>query len=94
MENCAHEGIIPADEKCVRVNDINPHTFWKILLVSSILIGAFGLLTLGNIDTNISGDGIPNKPQSARAWDKAVQIIAVVVLSAITAIYSGIRIFR
>jgi amino acid permease len=76
------------------VNDLNPHTFWKLLLVSSILIGAFGLFTLGNLDTNISGDGIPNKPQSARVWDQAVQIIAVVALSAIAAIYSGIKIFR
>jgi hypothetical protein len=76
------------------VNDLNSQTFWKILLVSSILIGAFGLFTLGNLDTNISGDGIPNRPQSARAWDQAVQIIAVVTLSAIAAIYSGIKIFR
>ena len=73
---------------------MNPHTFWKLLLVSSILIGALGLFALSNLDTNISGDGIPNKPQSARAWDQAVQIIAVVALSAITAIYSGIKIFR
>jgi hypothetical protein len=49
---------------------------------------------LGNLDTNISGDGIPNKPQSVRIWDQIEQIIAVVVLSAITAIYSGIKIFR
>jgi hypothetical protein len=76
------------------VNDLNPHTFWKLLLVLSILIGAFGLFTLSNLDTNISGDGIPNKSQSARAWDQAVQFIAVVALSAITAIYSGIKIFR
>lgn len=73
---------------------MKPHTFWKLLLVSSILIGAFGLLTLGNLDTNISGDGIPNKPQSTRVWDQAVQIIAVVVLAAVTAIYSGIKMFR
>ena len=76
------------------MNDLNSHTFWKILLVSSILIGALGLFTLGNFDTNISGDGIPNRPQSARAWDQAVQIITVVTLSAIAAIYSGIKIFR
>ena len=76
------------------MNELNPHTIWKLLLVSSMLIGAFGLISLGNLDTNISGDGIPNKPQSARNWDQAVQILAVVVLSAITAIYSGIRIFR
>jgi hypothetical protein len=80
------------------VNDLNPHTFWKLLLVSSILIGAFGLFTLSNLDTNISGDGIPNRPQREPPieypWDQAVQIIATVALSAITAIYSGIKIFR
>jgi len=76
------------------VNDLNSHIFWKILLVSSILIGALGLFTLGNLDTNISGDGIPNRPQSARAWDQAVQIITVVTLSAIAATYSGIKVFR
>ena len=73
---------------------MNTYTFWKLLLVSSILIGAFGLFALGNLESNISGDGIPNKPQSARARDQAVQIIAFVALSAITAIYSGIKIFR
>ena len=76
------------------MNELKRNTFWKLLLVSSILIGAFGLLALGNLDSNISGDGIPNKPQSARVWDQAVQVIAVVALSAITAIYSGINIFR
>jgi hypothetical protein len=76
------------------VNDLNPHTFWKLLLILSILIGAFGLFTLDNLDTNISGDRIPNKPQSARAWDQAVQTIVIVALSAITAIYSGIKMFR
>ena len=73
---------------------MNTYTFWKLLLVSSILIGAFGLFALGNLESNISGDGIPNKPQSARALDQTVQIIAFVALSAITAIYSGIKIFR
>jgi hypothetical protein len=76
------------------VNELKINTFWKLLLVSSILIGAFGLSALGNIDTNIIGDGIPNKPQSERLRDKTVQIFAVVALSAISAIYSGIKIFR
>jgi hypothetical protein len=62
------------------------------------LIGVFGLFTLGNFDTNISGDGIPNRPQKEPPleypWDQAVQVIAVVALSVITAIYSGIKIFR
>ena len=77
---------------------MNPNTFWKLLLVSSILIGILGLFELGNLDTSISGDGIPNRPQreppNVYPWDKAVQVIAVVVLSAITAIYSGLKIFR
>lgn len=80
------------------MNELNSNTFWKLLLVSSILIGIFGLFSLGNLDTNISGDGIPNRPQREPPieypWDQAVQIIAVVALSAITTIYSAIKIFR
>jgi len=76
------------------MNELKRNTFWKLLLVSSILIGTFGLFALGNLETNISGDGIPNKPQSTRVWDQAAQIIAVVALSAITALYSGINILR
>ena len=83
---------------CVLDVELNPNTFLKLLLVSSILIGTFGLFALGNLDTIISGDGIPNRPQREPPieypWDKAVQIIAVVALSAVTAIYSGIKIFR
>ena len=77
---------------------MNIHTFWKLLLVSSILIGAFGLFALGNLDTNISGDGIPNRPQREPPieypWDQFLQIIGVVALSAITAVYSWVKIFR
>ena len=76
------------------MNELKLSTFWKILLGSSILIGSLGLLAIDNLDTNISGDGIPNKPQSARIWDQATQIIAVVVFSIIIATYSGIKIFR
>ena len=40
----------------------------------------------------------PNRPQkeppSEYPWDKAVQVIAVVALSAVTAIYSRLKIFR
>lgn len=77
---------------------MNPNTFWKLLFISSILIGVLGLFTLSNLDVNISGDGIPNRPQKEPPikypWDKAVQSIAVVVISAITAIYSGVKTFR
>lgn len=64
----------------------------------SMLISAFGLFALNNLDTNISGDGIPNKPQREPPieypWDQALQIIAIVAFSAITAIYSLVKIIR
>ena len=69
-------------------------TFWKLLLVSSILVAAFGLFALSNLGTNIIGDGIPNKPQSTRIWDQGMQIISIVVISILTGIYSGIKILR
>ena len=43
---------------------------------------------------NIIGDGILNKPQSTRIWDQGMRIIAIVVISVLTAIYSGIKILR
>jgi hypothetical protein len=53
---------------------------------------------MSSLDTNISGDGIPNRPQREPPveynWNLAVEIIAVVALSVMTAIYSGIRIFQ
>jgi len=77
---------------------LNPNTFWRLLLASSILIGVLGILALDDIDTNISGDGIPNRPQREPPieypWDRALQIIAVVALSAMTAIYSWVKIIR
>ena len=86
--NCAYKNM----------NELNSRSFWKLLLVSSILIGTLGLFALDNLDTNISGDGIPNRPQKEPPikypWDQAVQIIAVIALSAITAIHSWVKNFR
>ena len=63
---------------------MNPNTFWKLLLISSILIGVLGVFALGNLDTNISGDGIPNKPQKARAH---VGLVLMVVYAVCIAAY-------
>ena len=73
---------------------MNSHVLWKLLLVTSILIGASGLLKIGSYETDISGDGIPNRPQSDRIWDQTVKTMAVVILSAIIAIYSGVKLYR
>jgi len=68
------------------------------LLVSSILVVALGLYALNNLEMNISGDGIPNRPQRGPPleypWDQAVPIILFVVSSAITAIYSWFKVSR
>jgi len=79
--------------KCLSQKD-----FWKLLLVLSILIGAFELYTLVNLDVDISGDGIPNRPQkeppNEYPWSQTVPIIVVFALSAITATYSWKKITR
>ena len=78
---------------------MNSTTFWKLLLVSSLLVVIFGLYAFDNLNyVNISGDGVPNRPQKEPPieypWDQAFQIIVVVVLSAIVTVYSMARIFR
>jgi ABC-type lipoprotein release transport system permease subunit len=78
---------------------MNSNTFWKLLLVSSLLVVILGLYALNNLNyLNISGDGVPNRPQKEPPieypWDQAVQIIVIVVLSAITTLYSMAKILR
>jgi len=73
--------------------------FWKILLVSSLSVVILGLYAFNNLSyLNISGDGVPNRPQKEPPieypQDQAVQIIAIVALSAITVVYSTAKIFR
>lgn len=80
------------------MSQLNSNNLWKLLLISSILIVAIGLYSLNNLEANISGDGVPNRPQKEPPleypWDQAVQIIVIVALSVITAIYSSVKIFR
>ena len=60
-------------------------------MLTSIVLVAFGLIALGNINTDISGDGIQNKPQSTRILDNAIQNISMVALSGIIAVYSWFK---
>ena len=74
------------------VNKMNINTFWKFLLVSSLLVITVGFYMLNNLAVNISGDGIPNRPQKEPPieypWDQANQIISIMVLSAILSVFS------
>jgi hypothetical protein len=77
---------------------MNNNTFWKLLLVSSLLVITIGLYTLNNLTVNISGDGIPNRPQKEPPieypQETANQIIILVVLSTIIAFFSMFKIFQ
>ena len=70
---------------------MDPQTFWKLLMLTSIVLVAFGLIALGNINIDISGDGIQNKPQSTRILNNAFQNISMVALSGIIAVYSWFK---
>lgn len=68
------------------------------MLVAGLLVSALGLYRLVNLDVDISGDGIPNRPQREPPveypWDQAVPIAVVVVLSVVLVLYSWGRISR
>ena len=81
------------------MSELNSNTLWKLLLVSSLLVVTLGLYAFNNLDyLNISGDGVPNRPQKEPPieypWDQAVQVVVIVVVSAIAAVYSMAKIFR
>ena len=40
----------------------NP-TLWRILLLFSLVVAIISLISLAYLQVNISGDGIPNRPQ-------------------------------
>ena len=77
---------------------LNSNSVWKILLVAGLLVSALGVYRLVNLDVDISGDGVPNRPQREPPveypWDEAIQIAVVVVLSVALALYSWSRISR
>ncbi len=77
---------------------MNSNSVWKLLLVVGLLMSAVGVYRLVNLDVDISGDGIPNRPQREPPveypWDQAVPIFVVVVLSVALALYSWGRISR
>ena len=65
---------------------------WKMLLVASIRVSLFSLLSLPNLYENISGDNIPNRPQGeppiVYQWDLAVSRIIIAAISITVGVYS------
>ncbi len=66
--------------------------FWKILLGVSVLVLVYSLASFPQVYTNISGDGIPNRPQKEllieNQWAAVFQKIILIVLSIGVGLYS------
>ena len=90
--------LISVKVKVIRVVDLNSQLIWKALLVISIGITIVSLLSLIGLRENISGDGIPNRPQGGPpieySWDKAMQRLLVAIFSTGTAFLSWNRITK
>jgi hypothetical protein len=65
---------------------------WQILLVVCALVTVLSLSSLPGLNENVSGDGIPNRPQKEPPieyrWDIAISRIIIVVVSFTVGIYS------
>ncbi|MCX6654932.1 MAG: hypothetical protein NTY03_07395 [Candidatus Bathyarchaeota archaeon] len=78
------------------MNSARKPTNWRILLLFSLAVAIISLISLAYLQVNISGDGVPNRPQGGPPveypWGQAYAIILVAILSAGTAVYSWRRI--
>ena len=66
---------------------------WKVIQSISILVLLVSILTFPTPSQNVSGDGIPNRPQREPPieyqWDAVIQRIGLIVITAGMAIYSN-----
>lgn len=71
---------------------------WKVLLAVSALVLSASILSLPSLYTNISGDGVPNRPQREPPvqyqWDQAAYRIILATLSALVGAYSWKKLER
>ena len=71
-------------------------TTLRTLMLASLVVTIVSLISLAYLQVNISGDGVPNRPQGGPPveypWGQAYAIIMVAILSAGTAVYSWRRI--
>ena len=67
-------------------------------MIASFIIGALGVYSLMNLDTDISGDGVPNRPQRGPPieypWDQAIPILFAVLVSIGLFLLSFIKLLR
>jgi len=73
----------------MNTNGIN---IWKLVLVIAIAVTLLNIFSLSTLQENISGDGVPNRPQREPPieypWDQAARIAITAAISFMTAIYS------
>ncbi len=69
---------------------------WKVLFLFSSVVVIFSLISLAYLQVNISGDGVPNRPQGGPPieypWDQALVIFVTMILSMGAAVYTWRRI--
>ena len=77
----------------MKTNDI-----WRVLLVMSLITSLLGFYSLTTLDTNISGDGVPNRPQKGPPieypWDQAIPRFFIVTVSLGLFVFSLVKLFR
>ena len=65
---------------------------WKIVLGISIIVLVASIATFPSLTENISGDGVPNRPQREPPieyqWNSVITRIVLIVLSFGVAVYS------
>ena len=73
-----------------------PKTSLRILMLASLVVTIVSLVSLAYLQVDISGDGVPNRPQGGPPveypWGQALTIIVVAILSACITIYAWRRI--
>ena len=71
---------------------MNSNSPWNIVLGISIIVFVVSIATFPSLSENISGDGVPNRPQREPPieyqWDSVIQRIVVIVLSVVAAFFS------
>jgi len=78
------------------MNSVRNPTLWRILLPLSLAVAIISIISLVYLQVNISGDGVPNRPQGGPPieypWGQALVIVVTAILSAGTAVYAWRRI--
>jgi hypothetical protein len=74
---------------------VAPKTSLRILMLASLVVTIVSLVSLAYLQVNISGDGVPNRPQGGPPvgypWGQALTIIVVAILSTCITIYAWRR---